>query len=73
MTTKQTIMPNDELYDGIELIPLNMDAVQQRIDYFDRKVRETINEDQFEFYKYHKAWTFWKELRDKHCIRSGDE
>ena len=76
MTTKQTILSNDELYHGIELIPLNIDAVQQRIDYFEEMVDKYIDDNHYDtlkLNKYHKALVTWRELKDKHCIGSVDE
>ncbi len=67
MELKKTIKPNEELYGDYELIPLNLDAVQQRIDFFEEKVEQTWRGNDVIFYKYHKAWEFWKEIKDKHC------
>lgn len=70
MELKKTIKSNEELYGDFELIPLNLDAVQQRIDFFEEKVSVTmLGDDQLKFYKYHKAWEHWKEIKDKHCIK----
>ena len=69
MTIKNKIKPNEELYGDFELIPLNLDAVQQRIDFFEKKVAGTINGDQEMFYKYYKAWKLWEGLKGEHCER----
>ena len=70
MQLDTSVKGNEELYgDDIELIPLNLDAVDQRINYFGKKVKATMHGDQSEFYKYHKAWEHWKGIKENHCLK----
>ena len=62
------IKSNEELYGDFELIPLPLEPVQQRIDFFNGKMKELIkieymNRDMDAFNKYTKARDFWKETR----------
>ena len=68
METKKTIKSNEELYGDFELIPLNLDAVNQRILFFRGKVELALSTNDGTLDKYHKAWEFWKEIKEKHCI-----
>ena len=67
MEINTTIKSNEELYGDFELIPLNLDAVQQRIDFFQNKVEIALSNNDGTLNKYHKAWEFWKEIKEKHC------
>ena len=74
MISKQTIKNNDELYEDIELIPLNLDAVQHRIDYFKSRVDEFLDDEKYnhdELNKFHKAYVFWVGIKDKHCVKNS--
>ena len=68
METQTRIRSNEELYGDLELIPLPVEPIQQRIDFFEGKVKETMHGDQFEFYKYYKAWEHWKQIKQEHCL-----
>ncbi len=72
MELKKTIKSNEELYGDYELIPLNLDAVQQRIDFFNERVGDALDNESYSsdsLSRYHKAWVFWKEIRENHCER----
>ena len=72
MQIKNRIKSNDELYGDFELIPLNSDAVQQRINFFAEKVG-TLLKDEFydgsELNKYYEAMNFWRGIKDNHCAK----
>ena len=70
MELKKTIRSNEELYGDYELIPLNVDAVDQRIDFFSDKITALLktNYNSDELTKFLKALNFWIELKDKHCL-----
>ena len=71
MEAKRTIRSNEELYGDLELIPLNLDAVQQRIDFFSNKVGVMLNSNynSGELNTVIKHWDFWKEIKEKHCLK----
>ena len=69
-----SIKPNCELYGEFELIPLNLEAVQQRIDFFEYKVQvhmgvHFMKRNNNALNKYMKARDFWKEIKEKHCLK----
>ena len=69
MLAKRTIKPNNKLYDGIELIPLNVEAVNQRIDYFQGKLEDEIINgcNNANVNKWNKALSHWKGIKEWHC------
>ena len=69
MTIKNKIKPNEELYGDFELIPLNLDAVQQRIDFFARKVRDCIRGGDMgdRLNVFLEAYNFWEGIKREHC------
>jgi len=74
MQIDTAIKPNCELYGDFELIPLNLEAVQQRIDFFRDRVSEEVvvhfmERNNNDLNKYMKARDFWKEIKEKHCIK----
>ena len=70
MESKKTIKSNEELYGDYELIPLNSDAVQQRIDFFYGKMDEYKDTKEYDlFNEYHKHWVFWQGIKAEHCIK----
>ena len=76
MQIDTSIKPNCELYGDFELMPLNLDAVQQRIDFFIEKIKDMLQvhfmkRDSNELNKYMKARDFWIEIKDKHCLKDN--
>ena len=76
METKKTILSNEELYGDYELIPLNIEAVEQRINFFKDKITEQISthfmsRDSELLNRYMKASSFWIGIRDEHCIKDS--
>ena len=69
MTIKNKIKPNEELYGDFELIPLNLDAVQQRIDFFKSKIKDCLeNKSEYDkFNMYYEAMNFWENIKREHC------
>ena len=70
MTIKNKIKPNEELYGDFadKLIPLNLDAVQQRIDFFEAKCESAWEERRHEdFNAHHKDMNFWIGMKKEHC------
>ena len=71
MTIKNKIKPNEELYGDFadKLIPLNLDAVQQRIDFFKSKIKDCLeNKSEYDkFNMYYEAFNFWVCIQKEHC------
>lgn len=80
MERKQTIKSNEELYGDYELIPLDLDAVQQRINFFDYKVSDLMAREKYlkEHYEpavmndciKHRA--FWQGIKEEHCTKETE-
>ena len=72
MKIKRGIKSNEELYGDFELIPLNLDAVEQRIEFFRSKVTAHMEKDNrgSDFLRDYIAWEFWKDMKDKHCLQT---
>ncbi len=70
MIIRKRIKTNDELYGDFELIPLNLDAVEQRIEFFGAKVKYELDKKirSAAFLKHYRAWVFWKDMKRKHCV-----
>lgn len=70
MVTKKTITNNEELYGDLKLIPLNLDAVQQRIDHFKAKVVMALEQrDYVTATKFETHYNFWKGIKENHCAK----
>lgn len=69
MTIKNKIKPNEELYGDFELIPLPLDAVQQRIDFFRDKADKSWSNKDEKFQEYYEAMVFWEGIKGEHCER----
>ena len=70
MEIKKRIKPNEELYGDFELIPLNLDAVQQRIDFFKDKCEDMWNNGLaagYEWNEVYKHMKFWEGIKKEHC------
>ena len=71
METKKKIKPNKELYGDFIPTPIPLEPVQERIDFFARMVEYTLDDENYNsntLNEYHKAWIFWREIKEKHCL-----
>ena len=68
MEIKKRIKPNGELYGDFTPLPIPLEPIQQRIDFFEKKVEVALaSNNGDDLHKYHKAWTHWKGIKDEHC------
>lgn len=76
MQTKTTITSNEEIYGDFRLVPLPLDAVNQRIEFFGTQIALLLNNKDYDsnmLSKYFKHRTFWEGIRDNHCSKDIDE
>lgn len=69
MEIKNKIKPNEELYGDFadKLIPLNLDGVQQRIDFFRDKADKSWSNNDEKLQEYYEAMLFWEGIKREHC------
>ena len=78
METKKTIKTNEEIYGDFKLIPLNLDAVNQRVEFFEDKVKVLLDvhfmyRDDTLMNKYIKHSIFWQGIKENHCEKISTE
>ena len=70
MEISTAIKSNEELYGDVKLIPLNLDAVNQRIEICDRNIERMLSSGQYETNELNasiKAGSFWRDMKEYHC------
>lgn len=72
MENKKTFISNDILYRGLPLIPLDKEAVQQRINILKKYLSQEldiyfIDQDVGQINLLNKAINHWEMIKEQHC------